>query len=69
MTHRMEETTANSSLEKAVEDSNQLDKKDSSLTSHNNQVPATQETQFTCSLYISRAGGLQDQGYRTQGNT
>ncbi|XP_067211049.1 uncharacterized protein [Linepithema humile] len=61
----MEKATANFFSEKAVEDSNQSDL---NLTMHNNQVPVTQqETQFMCSLYISRAGGLQDQGYRAQG--
>lgn len=64
----MEEATVNLSSEKAIENSNQSDEKDLNLTLHNNQVPATQqEIQFTCSLYISRAGSLQDQGYRTQG--
>lgn len=60
---RMEEVT-NSSVQSKIEDNNHADKKN--LTSHN-EVPAIQEALFTCSLYISCAGGLQDQGHTVQG--
>lgn len=64
---RMEQV-ANSSVQNRIEDNNHTDKKNLNLTSHNNEVPTIQEEAlFTCSLYISRAGGLQDQGHTIQG--
>ncbi|XP_029665373.1 uncharacterized protein LOC115236820 [Formica exsecta] len=62
------EQVANSSVQNRIEDNNHTDKKNLNLTSHNNEVPTIQEEAlFTCSLYISRAGGLQDQGHTIQG--
>ncbi|XP_028048627.1 uncharacterized protein LOC105833339 [Monomorium pharaonis] len=56
--------TENSSSQSKIEDNNQADKRHLSATSHD-EVPDTQrQTQFTCSLYISRAGGLQDHEHR-----
>ncbi|XP_029168487.1 uncharacterized protein LOC114938649 [Nylanderia fulva] len=64
---RMEEI-ANSSVQSRIEENNQADKAILNLTSHNNEVSAMQEEAlFTCSLYISRAGDLQDQGHTMQG--
>lgn len=64
---RMEED-ANSSVQSRIKDNNHTDKKNLNLTSHNNEVSTVQEEAlFTCSLYISRAGGLQDQGHPVQG--
>lgn len=64
---RMEEV-ANSSVQSKIENTNHTDKKNLNLTSHNNEVSAFQEEAlFTCSLYISRAGDLQNQGYTVQG--
>lgn len=62
---RMEKIT-NSSVQSKIEENNETDK--TNLTSHNNEVSAMQEeTSFTCSLYISRAGDLQGQGQTIQG--
>lgn len=62
------EKIATSSVQSKIEENNQTDKTNLNLTSHNNEVPAMQEkTLFTCSLYISRAGDLQDQGQTVQG--
>lgn len=62
------EEVANSSVQSKIEENNQTDKTNLNLTSHNNEVPAMQEDAlFTCSLYISRAGGLPDQGHTIQG--
>lgn len=62
---RMERIITNSSVQSKIENNNHADKKN--LTSHNNEVPAIQEALFSCSLYISRAGGLQDQDHTVQG--
>jgi len=63
----MEKVTTNSSSQSKIGDNSQAEKKD--LTLHYNEVPSMQQqTQFTCSLYISRAG-LQDQGYGIPGDT
>ena len=66
----MEKAVANSSLQSKIGDNNyQTEKRDLNPTSHCNEAPAMQQqTQFTCSLYISRAGGFQEQGYRVQGD-
>ncbi|XP_050451688.1 uncharacterized protein LOC126851607 isoform X1 [Cataglyphis hispanica] len=62
------EEDANSSVQSRIKDNNHTDKKNLNLTSHNNEVSTIQEEAlFTCSLYISRAGGLQDQGHPVQG--
>lgn len=66
----MEKATANSSSLSKIGDNNQADKRDLNPTSLCNEVPAMQQqTQFMCSLYISRAGGLQDQGHGGPGDT
>lgn len=63
----MDKVTTNSASQSKIGDNSQAEKKD--LTLHYNEVPSMQQqTQFTCSLYISRAG-LQDQGYGIPGDT
>ncbi|XP_011693512.1 PREDICTED: uncharacterized protein LOC105453345 isoform X2 [Wasmannia auropunctata] len=63
----MEKAAADSSSQSKVGDNSQADKEDLNPTSRYNEVPAMQrQTQFMCSLYISRAGGLQDQGHGVQ---
>jgi len=66
----MEKAVANSSLQSKIRDNNhQTDKKDLNPTSHCNEAPSMQQqAQFTCSLYISRAGSFQEQDHRVQGN-
>ncbi|XP_071654163.1 uncharacterized protein [Temnothorax longispinosus] len=60
----MEKAATNSSSQSKIGDNNQTEKRDLNPTSRYNEVPAMQQqTQFTCSLYISRAGGLEDQGH------
>ncbi|XP_024871180.1 uncharacterized protein LOC112454174 [Temnothorax curvispinosus] len=60
----MEKAVTNSSSQSKIGDNNQTEKRDLIPTSRYNEVPAMQQqTQFTCSLYISRAGGLEDQGH------
>ncbi|XP_026825079.1 uncharacterized protein LOC113561858 [Ooceraea biroi] len=62
----MEETAANTSSQDKIKD-DQLNRKDSNPTLHNNEISSVQqETQFTCSLYISSAGSPQDQSHRSQ---
>jgi len=65
----MEETATNSSSQhKTKNDQLEPNRKDLNPTLHNNEVSTVQqETQFTCSLYISCAGSLQDQSHRSQG--
>lgn len=66
----MEKAVANSSFQSKIGDNNhQIDERDLNPTSHCNEAPAMQQqAQFTCSLYISRAGSFQDQGHRVQGD-
>jgi len=65
----MEKAVANSLSQRKIGDTNQADKRDLNPTSSYNEVSAMQQqTQFTCSLYISRTGGLQDQSHRVQGD-
>ncbi|XP_071570834.1 uncharacterized protein [Temnothorax nylanderi] len=61
----MEKAVTNSSSSQSkIGDNNQTEKSDLNPTSRYNEVPAMQQqTEFTCSLYISRAGGLEDQGH------
>ncbi|XP_018060415.1 PREDICTED: uncharacterized protein LOC108695165 [Atta colombica] len=68
VTRIMEKAVANSSLQSKIGDNNhQTDKRDLNPTSHCNEAPAMQQqAQFTCSLYISRAGGFQEQDHRIQ---
>ncbi|KAL6266399.1 hypothetical protein P5V15_003252 [Pogonomyrmex californicus] len=61
----MENSTKDSSPSNRIGHNNQTDKDDFNL--RHNEVPVMpQQTQFSCSLYISRAGGLQDQGHSIQ---
>lgn len=60
---------ADSSSQNMIGNTNEVDKKILNPTSHNSEVSTTQwETEFTCSLYISRAGGIHNQGHNIQGN-
>jgi len=66
----MEETATNSSSQhKTKNDLLEPNRKDLNPILYNNNEVSTvqQETQFTCSLYISCAGSLQDQSHRSQG--
>ncbi|XP_011156303.1 uncharacterized protein LOC105193525 [Solenopsis invicta] len=57
-----EKATTDSSSQSTIGDNNQTDKKDLHLTTCYNEVSTEQlQTQFTCSLYISRVAGLQTQ--------
>ncbi|XP_032688022.1 uncharacterized protein LOC116852097 isoform X3 [Odontomachus brunneus] len=63
----MEEAAADYSLQSGI-DNDRPNEKNSNLMSHNDGIHIVEQvTQFTCSLYISRADGLQDQGHIVQG--
>lgn len=66
----MEKAAANSLSQDKIGNNNEADKRDLNSTSRYNEVPAMQQQMhFTCSLYISRAGGLQDQSHGIQGDS
>lgn len=65
----MEKAAANSSSQNRIGENNQADKRDLNPTSQYNEAPVMQQqAQFMCSLYISRADGLQDQVHGVKGD-
>lgn len=65
----MEKAVVNSSSQSITGDNDQTDKRENPMSPYNPVPAIQQQAQFTCSLYISRAGGLQDQGHGVPGDT